>query len=104
VLSFSQSFINFTTANVTSGDLVIDATSGTLSYKGGKAHDELKAFEAYTDAMLLIYNDHTEDMMFAVDNVYAGYMASSDADKELWLKDLNMIQAYLRGDIGAVAG
>ncbi|EXJ48656.1 peptidase M66 family protein, partial [Vibrio parahaemolyticus VPTS-2010_2] len=104
VLSFSQSFINFTTANVTSGDLVIDATSGTLSYKGGKAHDELKAFEAYTDAMLLIYNDHAEDMMFAVDNVYSGYMASSDADKELWLKDLNMIQAYLRGDIGAVAG
>ncbi|HAS6487667.1 TPA: MoxR-like ATPase [Vibrio parahaemolyticus] len=104
VLSFSQSFINFTTANVTSGDLVIDAISGTLSYKGGKAHDELKAFEAYTDAMLLIYNDHAEDMMFAVDNVYSGYMASSDADKELWLKDLNMIQAYLRGDIGAVAG
>lgn len=54
--------------------------------------------------MLLIFNGYTQQMMFAVDNVYAGYMASSDVDKELWLKDLNMIQAYLRGDIGAVAG
>ncbi|MET2955648.1 zinc-dependent metalloprotease [Vibrio harveyi] len=104
VLTFSTSFGNFVRANLTSGDLVMDSVAGTLSYKGGKAHKTTKVFEAYTDAMALIYNNYTKDMMFAVDNVYAGYVASADADKDLWLKDLNLIQAYIRGDIGTVAG
>jgi len=104
VLTFNRSFINFVNANIASGDIVFDANARTLSYQGGKAHSDFKAFEAYSDAMLLIFNGYTEQMMFAVDNVYTGYSASSDAHKELWLKDLDMIQAYLDGDIGAVAG
>ena len=54
--------------------------------------------------MILIFNDLGDSMMSAVDNLYAGYVAASDADKDLWAKDLNMIKAYQSGDIASVAG
>ncbi len=104
ILNFNTSFNNFRDANIASGDLVYDAGADTLVYQGGAVHSVADAYAAYTDAMLLIFNNYTTSMMFAVDNVYASYTASSDADKELWLKDFNMLQAYVAGDIGAVAG
>ncbi|CAK4068779.1 zinc-dependent metalloprotease [Vibrio sp. 16] len=103
-LNFSQSFNNFVNANIASGDLIYDSNAGTIAFAGGKAHDVNVAYSGYTDAMELIYFGYTDAMMFAVDNVYAGYDAASTQDKELWTTDLNLIQAYLAGDIGAVAG
>lgn len=100
----NESFANFVVTNMASGDLVYDEAASTMSFKGGKAHDEAKVYAAYSDAMILIFNDYTSSMMFAVDNVYAGYASASDSDKELWIKDLTLIQAYLNGDIGSVAG
>ncbi len=100
----SSSFNSFVTANITAGDIVYDNVASTLSYKGGKAHSVDDVYAAYYDAFLLIFNEYGDDMMFAVDNVYAGYTAAESADKDLWSKDLNLIQAYLKGDIGAVAG
>ena len=100
----NESFANFVATNMASGDLVYDEAASTMSFKGGKAHDEAKVYAAYSDAMILIFNDYTSSMMFAVDNVYAGYASASDSDKELWIKDLTLIQAYLNGDIGSVAG
>ena len=103
-LNFATSFSNFVDAGIASGDVVYDASAGTVQYKGGEAHAVSKAYAAYSDAMILIFNDLGDSMMSAVDNVHAGYVAAPDADKDLWLKDFNMIQAYISGDIAAVAG
>ncbi|WP_373958504.1 M66 family metalloprotease [Vibrio gigantis] len=104
VLNFATSFNNFVDAGIASGDVVYDATAGTVQYKGGEAHTVSKAYAAYSDAMILIFNNFGDSMMSAVDNVHAGYIAAPDTDKELWLKDLNLIQAYVSGDIASVAG
>ena len=104
VLSFATSFNNFVDAGIASGDVVYDASAGTVQYKGGEAQPVSKAYAAYSDAMILIFNDLGDSMMSAVDNLYAGYVAASDADKDLWAKDLNMIKAYQSGDIASVAG
>ncbi|MDF2154044.1 M66 family metalloprotease [Vibrio sp. CAU 1672] len=104
VAVISESFDNFVAANTASGDLVFDSAASTMSYKGGKAHDAAKVYAAYSDAMELIFYGYGDSMMFSVDHVYAGYTAATAADKELWVKDLKLIQAYLRGDISTVAG
>lgn len=104
VLSFAESFNNFVNANIATGDIVFDSAANTLSYQGGKAHSQADAYAAYSDAMQLIYANYTDSMMFAVDNVYAGYDAASAQDKQLWTKDLALLQAYLSGDIASVAG
>jgi hypothetical protein len=103
-LNFSNSFDNFVNANMGSGDLVYDSAAGTLTFAGGESHAVSAVYSAYTDAMELIYFGYSDSMMFAVDNVYAGYDAASAQNKEVWKKDLNLIQAYLAGDIGSVAG
>ena len=104
ILNFATSFNNFVDAGIASGDVVYDASAGTVQYQGGKAHAIMDAYAGYSDAMILIFNDLGESMMSAVDNLHAGYVAAPDADKDLWIKDLNMIKAYLDGDIASVAG
>ncbi|KHT45814.1 zinc-dependent metalloprotease [Vibrio sinaloensis] len=102
--SIGDSYYNFVTANQTSGDLVIDEDAETMSFKGGKPHTYAAASAAYSDAMILIFNGYSDSMMAAVDNVYAGYTAAETKDKDLWTKDLTLVNAYLTGDIAAVVG
>ncbi|QFT10249.1 M66 family metalloprotease [Vibrio sp. THAF190c] len=102
--TFERSFNNFLNTNISSGDLVYDSEAGTVQYKGGTVHDVAKVYGTYVDVMLLIISNFNDSMMFAVDNVHAGYVAASDADKELWLKDVDLIKAYVDGDISSVAG
>ncbi|MBW3694621.1 MoxR-like ATPase [Vibrio sp. T187] len=104
VATIGESFNNFVNANIASGDLVFDQAANTLTYNDGKAHLVDDAYAAYYDSFLLTYNDFGTSMMFAVDNVYAGYVAASDEDKQLWLSDVELLSAYLEGDISAVAG
>jgi hypothetical protein len=100
----SDSFNNFIVQNIASGDLIFDSVNSTITYKGGKAHSASSVYAAYSDAMILIFNNYSDSMMFAVDNVYAGYASSMESEKDLWLKDLDLIQAYIKGDIASVAG
>lgn len=95
------SFKNFIEAGA---DVVYDASADTVQYNGGEIHTASKAYAAYSDAMILIRFGYGIPMMSAVDNLHAGYVAASDADKDLWVKDLNMIKAYQVGDIASVAG
>ncbi len=104
IIDSALSFESFVDAGIASGNVVYDASAGTVQYKGGKAHAVSKAYGAYSDAMILIRFDYGVPMMSAVDNLHAGYVAASDADKELWVKDFNMIKAYQDGDIARVAG
>lgn len=104
LLNFGASFNKFVNAGIASGDLVYDGSVGTIRHKDGEPHADSKVYAAYSDAMILIFNNYGDSMMSAVDNVYAGYAAAPDADKDLWLKDFKIIQAYRNGDIASVAG